>query len=968
MVEQGLPHNIVNRLAQDDRGYLWLATGAGLARFDSATFQEFSVPNRPLASAGNVRDVVAGPEGRLLVLPASGGVWTLRDGVFEPHPITAAFSGQTLLDVYAEPGGAVWVAAAPSELVRWENGTVRRYGAAEGFSRRVNRVSFATDGDGRTWVASAEFLRVFERGEPIAAQPLPDGAVSGALVAPARSGGVWISSSDRLMKWDRGQLTVVCGGTDWPARRSGVEALFEDRQGNLWIGSRRHGIFLLFNGRVSNLAFEPRTVTSILEDREGNLWAATTTDGLARLRPQTYTQLDLQSGLAETMSSSVCEDSTGVIWCANRSGGLARYRDGRIEKVNTATRLDRYATRVAPDAQGNVWAASDTGLFRFPAGHPEQCRPTEPSFPAVQILFASRRGDMWVVSANGLGFFRDDQYHVVAPASAEVARYNAIAEDSRGSLWIAANNMRAAEARIRLLEYRDGELRESIPPQAWPAGPILSLRVDRQDRLWIGTTAGLVLKDGDRQVRFSKAEGLPDDIVAEQLEDDGGNLWIASRRGFFQVNENALLDVAERRATKVLPTVVGADDGLQGASGLALGQPRCWKGRDGRLWFTTHRGIVGLDPKRSVPGGTPPPVYLESVAFDGRSQPLKSGTLRVEPETRRITFRFAVLNYSAPEQIHVRHRLEGYDVDWIDADAERSATYSRLPPGNYLLRVIAANQAGVWNEQGATLAVVVAAAWWQTKGFLAAAILAVGALVAWVARTIAVRKMRRRLEVLEREHALERERARIARNLHDELGGSLTQIGLLAERVKRHAGPEMDKPLSQLAWRTRSLAGDLESIVWTISPQNNSWDRLASFAAQFARRFFKDTPIRCTVDGVESIPARPLGPDEQHEVLAVLKEALNNVLKHSRAGSVAISVQLGGDAFELRVSDDGIGFDPSAKEHAERNGLSNMKARAESLGGVTEVTSRPGEGTTVRLRLPLEPAGRAPSNGSAPPI
>ncbi|PTY06445.1 hypothetical protein DB347_12145 [Opitutaceae bacterium EW11] len=178
---------------------------------------------------------------------------------------------------------------------------------------------------------------------------------------------------------------------------------------------------------------------------------------------------------------------------------------------------------------------------------------------------------------------------------------------------------------------------------------------------------------------------------------------------------------------------------------------------------------------------------------------------------------------------------------------------------------------------------------------------------------------------------------------------------MLAERVKRHAGAELSAPLSQLAWRTRSLAGDLESIVWTISPQNNSWDRLASFAAQFARRFFKDTPIRCTVEGVESVTARPLGPDEQHEVLAVLKEALNNALKHSKASNVTLSMRLTDEEFLLRVADDGIGFDPAAKEHAERNGLSNMRTRGETVGGLTTVASEPGKGTTVSMRVPLSP-------------
>lgn len=954
MVEQGLPHNTVNRVVQDQRGYLWLAGAVGLTRFDGVSFQDFPLPNRSLASAGNVRDLVATASGRLLLLPASGGVWEFANGAFQPHPITSAFTDETLLDLFVEPGGVVWVGAAPTQVVRWENGRVQRFGAETGIVRRVNRTSFAIDGNGCTWVASGEYVGRYQDGKLERVLLDPEEVGTGFMVAPAHSGGVWLSTSDRLMKWEKGEWRTLCQRPDWPSRRSGVECLFEDRQGDLWIGSRRHGVFVYREGKVRTVGMEARTIPSIIEDRDGNIWTATMSEGLVRLRPRIFTLLDRDAGLADTLSSSVCEDASGVVWCANRSGGLARYRAGRVERVVTNTRLDRYATRLAPDRNGYLWAASDTGLFRFPAGEPDKIHPTDPSLRSVQILFASRRGDMWVVSSDGIGYFRDGQYHQVRLEQGEIrARFNAIGEDSHGNIWIAANQMKAAVAETRVWEFTAGALIERISPAAWPAGPILSLRVDAQDRLWFGTIAGLVMKDGDRLVRLSTANGLPDDIVSEQLEDAEGRVWMGSRRGFFRVNQQELVEAAEH-GTKVLPTVFGRDDGLLGASALGLGQPRTWRGHDGRLWFATHRGVVGFDPKAPLPGASPPSVYIESLICDAKLQSVNAGPVKVEPNTRRITFRFAVLNYSAPEQIRVRHRVEGYDVDWVDAPNERSATYSRLPPGKYRLRVIAANQAGVWNAEGASLPFTVEAAWWQTTWFWVVSCGLGAALIAWAARTWSVRKMRRKLVELEKQHALEQERARIARNLHDELGGSLTQIGLLAERVKRRGTHELEGSLNQLAWRTRTLAGDLESIVWTISPQNDSWDRLASFIAQFSRRFFKDTPIRCTVTGVENIPARPLGPDAQHEVLAVLKEALNNILKHSRAGAVEISVSMADDVFELRLSDDGVGFDPEAREHSERNGLSNMRTRGEAVGGQTIVTSHPGTGTVVTMRVPLK--------------
>jgi signal transduction histidine kinase len=264
------------------------------------------------------------------------------------------------------------------------------------------------------------------------------------------------------------------------------------------------------------------------------------------------------------------------------------------------------------------------------------------------------------------------------------------------------------------------------------------------------------------------------------------------------------------------------------------------------------------------------------------------------------------------------------------------------------------NQSGVWADKEVSMLIYVGRAWWQTRWFYAAVVLFAVVLVAYAARMWSVRKLKIRLRSLEKEHAIERERARIARNLHDELGGSLTQIGLLAERLRRHRNmEEIDKTLGSLVRRTQGLATDLESIVWTVSPQNNSWDRLAVFASRYARLFFNGTGIECRLEGAESIPALPLALDAQHEVLAICKEALNNVLKHSKASRVSLSFSVVEWVFEIKIHDNGVGFEPSLKEHSERNGLSNMRVRATEIGGRLEIESHADAGTVILLRVPL---------------
>ena len=957
--EQGAPDNFINQVIQDKRGYIWIGTAAGLARFDSVSFKEFK--NQPASSdfGYNIRDIALSPSGSLLTLPASGGVVEWKDEVASIHPVTASLAGTTLLDVFVEPGGAVWVGGEPTTLVRWENGITQRFGAADGINRRVNQISFAVDGRGRTWVASGEFLGWYHQGrlEPI---NQPSGEIGTALlIAPARSGGILIASAERLSRMENDRAVSIFEGDQWPARRAGIQCLLEDSAGRVWVGTRREGLFVFAGGVVRKVAMESRMITAIIEDTEGNIWVSTEGEGLCRVRPQTFTILNTKTGFAEDSSTSVCTDKTGAVWCANRNGGLVRYANGAVQHYGVVPGGWLFASRVATDSQGGIWLGSNNGVYRLNAAF-DRLDPVQPSMRAVQTLFGSRDGKMWVASSLGLGFFYDGIYQQVENAP---HRIDALSENSEGKIWMATSESLEAHHQIRLFEYSDGRMNEVMAPAEWNSGPIHVLYFDRKDSLWIGSAGGLVLKQGSRFTRFTTAQGLPDDLIAQILEDDAGYLWMAGRHALFRVKIDELQAVADGKGTRVVTALFGADDGLQDAAAPGGGQPRAWKAQDGRLWFTFHKGVVGFDPGAVAVPRTPPPLYIDEVRLDQQVVRTFEPRLEVPAGVQRIRIRLAVLDYSHPEHVSVRYKLEGFDRDWIDVDQDRIASYARVPAGNYRLVVAATNQSGVWAEQESNLLIHVAAAWWQTRWFFFLVLVLAIALVAWLARIWSVRKMRVRLERLEKEHALERERARIARNLHDELGGSLTQIGLLAERLRRHRNlEEIEKTLGLLIRRTQGLATDLESIVWTVSPQNNSWDRLASFIGRYARLFFDGSGIECRLEGAETVPALPLAIEAQHEVLAISKEAMNNVLKHSKATTVTLTFQIVDHVFELRIQDNGMGFEPLLKEHAERNGLNNMRTRAAELNGRITIESHSGAGALVILCVPIQGGSGAKPN------
>jgi signal transduction histidine kinase len=243
-------------------------------------------------------------------------------------------------------------------------------------------------------------------------------------------------------------------------------------------------------------------------------------------------------------------------------------------------------------------------------------------------------------------------------------------------------------------------------------------------------------------------------------------------------------------------------------------------------------------------------------------------------------------------------------------------------------------------------------AWWERWYFQVGVSVLLLGLTAWLARTFVQRRLESKLRRLEQEHALEKERTRIARDLHDDLGGSLTAVGLLADRLVKAAPPELTPQLSGLASLTKRLATDLSGIVWTMGASNSSLDRLAEFLRRYGERLFRNTGVNCVTHGVEKIPPVPLAPDPQHQLLAAAKEALTNILKHGRATEARIDLSYAGEVFEIRIVDNGTGFELDATAQRRGNGLRNMRSRLEEIGGSYQIVSAPGRGTQVILRFP----------------
>ncbi|HLP08175.1 MAG TPA: triple tyrosine motif-containing protein [Opitutaceae bacterium] len=363
--------------------------------------------------------------------------------------------------------------------------------------------------------------------------------------------------------------------------------------------------------------------------------------------------------------------------------------------------------------------------------------------------------------------------------------------------------------------------------------------------------------------------------------------------------------------------------------------------------------------------------------MDGTAVPHTTAAAPVvlPPDHRQLEFRYAGLSFAAPNKVRFKYRLDGIDSEWVDASTRRTAFYSRLPAGTYSFRVIACNDDGVWNSEGATLGFTVDPFLWHTWWFIGGTLLAAAAAIALFARYLTRKRLQRRIEQAERKHAVERERTRIAQDIHDDIGASLSRIAMLSQPVDSDLTEtgSTTATLSRIYNTARELTRSLDEIVWAVDPKHDTLDSLADYMGKFAHDFLSAANVRCRLNIPVSVPTWPLTAEFRHNLFLSFKETLNNAVKHAAADEIRISLELRADHLELSVQDNGRGLRaPSASAPAagnritSGNGLRNIEKRISRIGGRCEIASLPGQGTTVlfTVAVPKQTSRQTLSNNS----
>jgi len=946
-VPQGLPEATIYTIRQTSDGYVWLGTQTGLVRFDGVRF----VPVTDETPTW-IQDLVEDRNHVLWAATNGRGLVSVEGGAVVRHSLPDGLTAENVHELLCDSGGTTW-ACTGNGVARLAKGAAVVYRTGEGLATNNVRAA-CEDRQGRVWVGGdSTQLSMWER-DHFVAKPLaslPPFAGVRALWC-GTDGTMWAGTTNGLVRLDKDgverRFTMADGlADDW------VNCLAAGADGALWVGTNngfsrlRGGEFDSFRSRDG---LSQSTVYAVFEDREGSLWVGTK-HGLNQFLDRRTIPFTQSEGLSGNDTGPVLQDGSGGVWVGTLDSGLNRFDGHRFSVLTTRQGLASNSIRaLADDGAGGVWVGTDLGLNRLQGSSVTGTYTTKDGLPADEITCAfrdPREGRLWVGTVKGAAVLDGERFVALAasgvPASAAVTT---VFNRRDGTLMIGTRGG-------GLYRYRDGRA-EAVSQGEARHPDVAAFFEDDDGMLWVGTIGGgLRLIDGARTVTFGMRDGLFDDDIYGIVEDDQDRLWMPCSKGIFYVSRSDLRRFASGALHRLICTPFSPTDALRTVECKSGVQPAAARMGDGRLWFSTVRGVIVVDPERLRRKAPPPPVVVEEMVVNGQRESAES-IGRLSPGVKNLEFRYAGLSFLSPGRMTFRYKLDGFDADWIDAGARREAFYTNLSPGNYVFRVAASNGDGTPTGSASPVAFSVAPYFYQWRGFIPVCV-AVVALAGWLVYRLRVRRIKGRMQDILTE------RSRIARELHDTLlqgfSGVTMEMQALSTRLPTSGErATLEEIIRDAATCMREAR---RSVAGLRTPPGHQESGFAAALAQAARQLTetRDVRLKLRLDGGPAgLPA-----DVEYNLLRIASEAVSNAVRHSGARTIEVALDCADGRLVLGVKDDGVGFDgePAAGDYGGHYGLVGMRERAAQIGAELKLTSQRGRGTVVNVTLPIGVSGGA---------
>lgn len=1010
-IERGLSQSTVFCIVQDAEGFLWFGTDDGLNRYDgySVTVFKHSDTDSNSLSDNSILCLLNDKKGDLWIGTRLGGVdhYVPSENKFYNYQYdennSSTIRDNSVYALYEDSKGNIWIGTSNGldKFDREKKNFNYFFINKEGKSGENAIIrAICEDKDQHLWIGTSDGLYKMDLTDPNLNKNLWPVILDGTYIYNLyidRSGVLWIGTYGKgLYKYDvkTNHLSHFLSNSK-TGFGNFITSIFEDPDKNLWISAYDAGLNV-FNLKAENceqLMKEP--VMSLFQDKSGIVWMGTFTDGVEMYDSHTdrfnhyYDKTSVKENKNKNLITSILQSKDGQLWIGTYGNGVNVYSQPDNNRWNhrskTATfRFDENNPRsissdrivaLSETPDGSIWVGTENdGLNSLNKKSGKVIRyknnpkvTNSISSNRIVTLFYDHNTDfLWIGYLNG----NIDRFHI---SKNKFKHYHlnssitAIYKDKNDGFWVGTFSGDLYE----YLTNDDHFIKQEMPilSRHIMKNGIYSINEDSSGIIWLGTHgSGLIGLDRSKNSikNFTENNGLPNNIVYGILPDKSGNLWLSTNKGLskFDPKEETFRNY-------------DANDGLQSNE---FNQGAYFESKTGELFFGGVNGFNAFFPENIKDNQYVPPVYVTTFKIFDKilplPNPIRTDKLILSYYQNFFSFDFVALNYTSPEKNQYAYMLEGFDKQWHKVSSQqRYASYTNLDPGKYILRVKASNNDGIWNEMGASIPITITPPFWMEWWFRITILFIASSLTIGSVRYFIKKKIRERTRKLEQETAIERERTRIARDMHDDLGAKVTEISILSELAKLDVEKERSaiNHIKEISLIGKKVVKALDEIVWSVNPKNDTLESLIDYVIQHIEQFLSMTRILYRLDIPPEIPSIIIPFDLRHNVFLVIQEALNNVVKHSSATEVYILMDINESTFFISVRDNGKGFsvdlfDPplSREQDSEENilkkkkinlysnGLGNMKKRITETGGSFMIKSEAGRGTEIKLEVPLQ--------------
>ena len=937
-------------LTQTVDGAFWIGTESGLLRFDGVNFNRWSPPADGRFPIEYIQALAPGRDGSLWI-GTLDGLAHLKDDKVTYYSTRQGSVGSAVSAILLDRHDAVWIAKAgfhSGGLCRVETDVLHCFDSAQGLPNGAI-VSLLEDHLGNLWFGGSGGLYRWN-GDSAQIYPSKESIAMISSLTQGENTEIIAANGVNPLKHVVGSRLETYG-IQPVGRGVEIRVLLTDSDGALWIGTNSRGLFHVYKGHVDRYdhsdGLSSDTVLALFEDREHNIWVGTDR-GIDRFHALPVVTLSKREGLSQDTAGSVFASEDGNVWVGT-TAGLNRVRNHTVTVYSTRDGLPSNEIQaIMEDHSGGLWVGTTAGLAysRNSRFHPVDL----PNGAKIRSLAAGAEepdGILWFSDLeHGLIQLRDGHIEKLVPWSLfENKQAYALAGDPKGKgLWLGFRQG-------GISYYTAGEItRRYGASDGLAPGMVTDLHVDKAGTLWIATEGGLSrLRDG-KILTLTSANGLACDQIHTLIEDDDEALWLNTACGLVRIARGDLSAWLGNPRGKLTTKLFGPADGMRVRTAPSGYSRRSAKSTDGRLWFPVLDAVAVVDPRHLPENHLAPPVQIEQLMADREPYAIHPG-LMLPPLTKDLQIDFTAFSFVAPEQVHFRYKLEGYDNDWSATTSLRQAQYTNLAPRHYRFRVLAANNDGVWNEVGTSIEFGIRPTFYQTSWFEWSSFAAFGGLL-WMSYRLRVRHVAAQISLRFEERLAER--TRISRELHDTLLQNITgfalQLGGLSKTV---TAPDSAKErLVDLRRQAEQWLREARDSVWDLrAPVSEGQDFLESMRIVGQQLTAgKQVRFHIAVSGA----GREASIKVRKNLLRIVQEATRNAIQHGGARQIDVRISyLNPDGIRLQISDDGCGFNLEEALHKVGHfGLVTMRERAERVGADLKMTSAPGQGAEVEVVVP----------------